>query len=259
MTKVSYSPNPDMLGKIISMYEDINQKNNKGETPLLVLCKSNIDDNFSVRNVKLLLEAGADPNIPDVYGWTPLHAASAKLIPSITSLLLQYNAKPDVEDFAGVTPFIAAVRSLCSKNTNSPSAGRTPVFAEKNQMILQDLLASGADINKRDKISGKSALHLLARYNEPNIMLVLTKVKTLDLNIRDFNQFTPLHDASAFQSKEAVTVLIEAGADVNTVALVNGTPLSIATRIKTSQFTRNSAAEDYRTPNANKMRKPLID
>ena len=50
--------------------------------------------------VKLLLKAGADPNIQNDYG-NALHYSDS---PEITQILLQAGADPNIQDYAGNTP-----------------------------------------------------------------------------------------------------------------------------------------------------------
>lgn len=60
------------------------------------------DGEVSSRLVRLLLEAGAEPNVGQQGGWTPLHQAAAHGRESIVSLLLEGGADPGVTNDEGV-------------------------------------------------------------------------------------------------------------------------------------------------------------
>ena len=97
----------------------------------------------SLDEVKLLLAHGADPNLPDNAGWTPLHfAAWFGSTPVVLKELIDHGAKVDARNDRGITPlYFASVsghdaqvklllekgadRSIASKN------GYTPLRAAK--------------------------------------------------------------------------------------------------------------------------------
>lgn len=51
---------------------NINQKNKRGQTALLLLCTHADDFRFTPNNIQILLNAGADPEIADNHGYSPL-------------------------------------------------------------------------------------------------------------------------------------------------------------------------------------------
>ena len=96
---------------------------------------------------RLLLEAGADPNLRDEFASTPLLEAAQRGCAQIVRLLLAAGADPDCVSRDLFTPLIHAA-------TNS--------HAE----IVRSLVDAGADINRRN-MYGSTALmcarHLCAR------------------------------------------------------------------------------------------------
>ncbi|XP_042309125.1 ankyrin repeat domain-containing protein 34B [Sceloporus undulatus] len=93
----------------------INESNDRGETPLMVACKTNHVDPQSVSKVKMvkyLLENKADPNIQDKTGKTALmHACLQKAGPEIISLLLKSGADVSLQDHSGNSVLVYSVNS----------------------------------------------------------------------------------------------------------------------------------------------------
>lgn len=93
----------------------INESNDRGETPLMIACKTKHVDHQSaskVKMVKYLLENKADPNIQDKTGKTALmHACLQKAGPEVVSLLLRNGADLSLQDHSGNSVLIYAVNS----------------------------------------------------------------------------------------------------------------------------------------------------
>uniref|UniRef100_A0A8C5EV37 Ankyrin repeat domain-containing protein 34B-like n=1 Tax=Gouania willdenowi TaxID=441366 RepID=A0A8C5EV37_GOUWI len=93
----------------------INESNERGETPLMVACRTRYNDSQSVpkhKMVRYLLENGADPNIQDKTGKTALmHAVLEQSGSDILLLLLSSGADPMLEDHCGVSALVHAVKS----------------------------------------------------------------------------------------------------------------------------------------------------
>ncbi|NXU59227.1 AN34B protein, partial [Turnix velox] len=93
----------------------INESNDRGETPLMVACRTKHVDLQSVskaKMVKYLLDNKADPNIQDKSGKTALmHACLEKAGPEVVSLLLQSGADPSLQDHSSCSALVYAINS----------------------------------------------------------------------------------------------------------------------------------------------------
>ncbi|XP_054434245.1 ankyrin repeat domain-containing protein 34B [Pteronotus mesoamericanus] len=93
----------------------INESNDRGETPLMIACKTKHVDPQSVskaKMVKYLLENNADPNIQDKSGKTALmHACLEKAGPEVVSLLLQSGADLSLQDHSSYSALVYALNS----------------------------------------------------------------------------------------------------------------------------------------------------
>ncbi|XP_053556439.1 ankyrin repeat domain-containing protein 34B [Bombina bombina] len=93
----------------------INESNDRGETPLMIACKTKHVDHQSVSKVKMikyLLENNADPNIQDKFGKTALmHACLENAGAEVVSLLLESGADPSLQDRTGFSALVYAVNS----------------------------------------------------------------------------------------------------------------------------------------------------
>lgn len=103
------------------------------ETALHIVAKRN-----DVLYTRFLLQKGADPNLRDLRGNTPLLAAVSAGADSVISYLIKGRANVNLANKAGETPLIRAVQL-------------------RNINVTRDLLAAGADPDQVDNIAGRSA------------------------------------------------------------------------------------------------------
>ncbi|NXK46665.1 AN34B protein, partial [Chauna torquata] len=93
----------------------INESNDRGETPLMIACRTKHVDSQSVskaKMVKYLLENKADPNIQDKSGKTALmHACLEKAGSEVVSLLLKSGADPSLQDHSNSSALVYAINS----------------------------------------------------------------------------------------------------------------------------------------------------
>ncbi|CDQ77009.1 unnamed protein product [Oncorhynchus mykiss] len=130
----------------------INESNERGETPLMVSCRTRHTDAQSVpkhKMVRYLLESGADPNIQDKAGKTALmHACVEQAGVDVLSLLLGSGADPSLNDHSGSSTLVYAV------NAGDKEALRVLLDACKAKgkeviIITTDKLPSGCQMTKQ--------------------------------------------------------------------------------------------------------------
>lgn len=85
--------------------------------------------------MKYLLKKGANPNIQDNDGMTPLHYAVLDSKTEMVQILMQKNANPNIQNNEGATPFHYACK----------------LYTAENSEILRIFLLNGADPNIRIK------------------------------------------------------------------------------------------------------------
>ncbi|NWU94332.1 AN34B protein, partial [Upupa epops] len=93
----------------------VNESNDRGETPLMIACRTKHVDTQSAskaKMVKYLLQNKADPNIQDKSGKTALmHACLEKAGPEVVSLLLKSGADPSLQDHSNCSALVYAINS----------------------------------------------------------------------------------------------------------------------------------------------------
>lgn len=197
------------------------------------------------RILKQLLNYGLNPNVFDKRGQpiliTSVGGFNANL--EITQLLIRAGADLNIEDPQGRTPLIAAVEAGNIKalkllleagaNVNARTKkGLTAVLILGNSYkpeCMQMLIKAGADLNAQDR-QGRTALMQLAEVGNTGAVKELV-AGGADLNMRDNNGQTALMLAiDRYPYPETIRELLAAGADIE-IADNNGeTALSIARR-----------------------------
>ena len=117
---------------LLGVYPNYRDKN---ECTLLVTASTNGNET----NVRILLEADADPNLPNINGQTPLMWACSGGHELIVNLLLQSGADPNIQTSSGVTALTCAT------------------YNDRHLGMFMSLLAAGAAVNAQDG-EGCSAL-----------------------------------------------------------------------------------------------------
>nr|ABC75034.1 relish [Carcinoscorpius rotundicauda] len=176
----------------------INQCNNLKQTPLMLAVLT--------RNpyvVQELLFHGANLNVADAEGNTPLHIATQIGDDYCLSILL--DSKMYEAQQSPISPNLNALN-------NAGYAALHLAVRHNHSDCVMVLCARGADINVMDGTSGHTPLHLAVEWN-PQIVQFITKISHVNINVQNFAGNTPLHLACAHRDENVVRILINAHAN----------------------------------------------
>ncbi|XP_077790884.1 protein phosphatase 1 regulatory subunit 12A isoform X6 [Podarcis muralis] len=223
------SGDTDEVLRLLERGADINYANVDGLTALHQAC---IDDNVDM--VKFLVENGANINQPDNEGWIPLHAAASCGYLDIAEYLISQGAHVGAVNSEGDTPLdIAeeeAMEELLQNEVNRQGVDIEAARKEEERIMLRDArqwLNSGHINDVRHAKSGGTALHVAAAKGYTEVLKLLIQAG-YDVNIKDYDGWTPLHAAAHWGKEEACRILVENLCDMETVNKVGQTAFDVA-------------------------------
>ncbi len=232
--------NVEMVKFLLDNNVDPNIKNKNKIAPLHNICNNpEVTDNngsstqIAEKIIELLLEHGADINIEDSVGKTPLHyAASTNMdrFAPFVQFLLDNGADIDAQDIGLNTPLHEAVDGSTAVVELLLSSGANPniknIYGHSSQKSAE-FKGNKEKLALFAKFKGIGSIHNAAEHG------VLDKIKSLveqgtDVNSLNENGFTALQIATWSEQLEAVKLLIELGAEVNLATDKMITPLHYA-------------------------------
>ncbi|XP_072511565.1 protein phosphatase 1 regulatory subunit 12A isoform X8 [Notamacropus eugenii] len=223
------SGDTDEVLELLHRGADINYANVDGLTALHQAC---IDDNVDM--VKFLVENGANINQPDNEGWIPLHAAASCGYLDIAEFLIGQGAHVGAVNSEGDTPLdIAeeeAMEELLQNEVNRQGVDIEAARKEEERIMLRDArqwLNSGHINDVRHAKSGGTALHVAAAKGYTEVLKLLLQAG-YDVNIKDYDGWTPLHAAAHWGKEEACRILVDNLCDMEMINKVGQTAFDVA-------------------------------
>jgi ankyrin repeat protein len=167
----------------------------RSETPLYIASYIH-----SENITRLLLRAGADPNIKTTWGFTPLIQAASQIQLGIVTLLLESGS--DVK-----------VRTGMENDYADQNALDISVQSERSHRVVR-LLLNHMDVNSSNT-HGDTALHFYLSYgSDPKVLTDLIRAGA-DVNKKNNDGETPLHICVENNLEDEMIELLQAGADPN--------------------------------------------
>ena len=158
---------------------DLNGLNANGENAVEVAAETG---NYQI--VKMLLDAGLDPNIKNRNEYTALLVSVLDNEYEIEEMLLKNRADPDITNnsHGGITPLFVAVRNAAESNDR------------KKIRSIELLLKYGADPDIQDENRHRTPLFVAARYGKLELVKILAE-NGADVNKPTKTGRTPLDQA----------------------------------------------------------------
>ena len=186
----------------------INCKNNKGDTPLIIACTYRMTE-----IIPKLLQHNADPNCRNLRGESALHITCRQKLFTSTKELIKYNADVSCKDSSGST--LLHVFADCCNDDDKESTDLLLLILEKDK-----------EVNACRNLDGKTPLHILCQRGLHCYVKLLLQ-HNADSLCKDQSENTPLHIACMRNSMDLVTILIENNAINSFRNVVGKTPIQV--------------------------------
>ena len=200
--------------------------------------------NASHGAIRALVAAGADVNVQDLHGSTPLMAAENA---DTARLLLKLGADPSITNFDGASALHILMRDC--ENVREvlpliPDLAKQATRTKPDGSTLLHMLAAGAmreaDVEAILEVVGRGAINQINRAGQTPLHRAVSRDRGIDVllrngadpNLADISGETPLMEACRRTKTEVVMQLIAHGADPAMVSKAGDNAMDIVMRRK---------------------------
>lgn len=181
-------------------------------------------DDGDVEKVRQLLDQGEDVNRRTKHGWTPLHLAAKKNRLDVAALLIDRGADLNIVGW-GATPLQdaafqnhGAMGELLRERGATVDASSAAGFGWMDELVVlldqqPDLLEPCPD-ERRGRVCCPCLLHAAARGGQAEAVRLLLD-RGAPVNVPDERGRTSLHFAAEHNRPEVITLLVQAGHEVD--------------------------------------------
>lgn len=182
-----------------------------------------IDEDTRLLIAQLLLEAGANPNISDCYGYTPLHNAAMNSAPDLIRLLLTYRANPNMFTDSEHSCFESLLRHHVENNwLETPLPGEEvensilaciPAFLEYHAKAYDGFIESAEELGFTRVLelldeTKTYPTHVAASYMSKTAMIQHLKDSSFEsFELLDTHGNTPSYIAKKYNKQDLIDVL----------------------------------------------------
>jgi ankyrin repeat protein len=241
------------LAKIIEKIKELDVKNENGDAALHILTKEKINHDYKTKLqiFKLLIENGANVNITNDEGKTPLLLSIGRREFQLekVQILIKNGADVNHKDNSGISALARA-------------------FEEKILEIVKLLLKSGANINENDKSGVPLIFHYfdwtIRGYKPLSFQWLFDNVKGIDLNKKNKEGFAILHKLLSYNADkpgagmtsvdlfkkyfnkanlDEIKLFVDNGADIKIRDMNERTPLMYAVKNLSIEFVKYLVSE----------------
>lgn len=243
-----YECNLSEVKRLVEIRVNVNEKNKSGLTPLFVVIQLPIYRKHRKDIYEYLIQQGANVNVSDQYGFTPLMQSIFGRDVELVDYLLQHGAIPNAVNGSGsmaleylfdskdssYTTF-EIFKLLINNNAIVPNKMLTEIFEYDDIEIIKFLIDNHEKLNiNLNYLDSHNWSPLITSIYQANSKAVYYLLKNgADPNIH-YTKDIPLHVACKFRREEIVKLLIDYGANRNYLDRDDRLPISYLSSIDKS-------------------------